>query len=170
MKRRYGLPATLIRIVSEDVDLGTGVKTQVRDSLQISRVIILPSTIKREFFYDLAWITGNKDFTYGGDTLTGSRKFVIDRNDLGTWSVKVEDALIYDGNRYDVQEVDEFENRLGYLITARESTSVPVNNIVETELYHELFMKDAATVVVGRTPILISVSNDLGLTDEAVNS
>lgn len=144
MKRRYGLPANLIKIISEAVNLETGVKTLTRDSLQISRVIILPSTLKREFFYDLAFITGNKDFTYGGSALTDSRKFIIDQQDLGAWGIKVGDGIIYNEKRYTVQEIDEFENRLGYVVTAKEAESVAINNLIPISLFDELVFEDGA--------------------------
>lgn len=145
MKRRYGLPANLIKIISEVVDLETGVKTLTRDNLQLSRVIILPSTIKREFFYDLAFITGNKDFTYGGSTLADSRKFIIDQEDLGSWVLAVGDGIIYNGKRYEIQEVDEFENKTGYLITAKESESVAINNLIPISIFDELTFGDEVT-------------------------
>lgn len=144
MKRRYGLPANLIKITNEVVNLQTGVKTLTRDSLQISRVIILPSTIKREFFYDLAYITGNKDFTYGGTTLADSRKFIIDRVDLGSWVLAVGDAIIYNEKRYEIQEIDEFESSLGYVVTAKESESVAINNVVPISIFDEIFLEDEA--------------------------
>lgn len=144
MKRRYGLPVNFIKLLSETVDLETGIKSQQRDSLMISRVIVLPSLIHREFFYDLAWITGNKDFTYGGQTLTDERKFIVDRNDLGEWVLAVDDSLIYDGKRFDIREVNEFESRLGYLVTAKESESVDRNNVIEISIYDELAFDDEA--------------------------
>lgn len=144
MKRRYGVPVNFIKVLSENVDLTTGVKTQVRDSLQVNRVIVLPSLIHREFFYDLAWITGNKDFTYGGQTLTDTRKFVVDRADLGGWEIKIGDILVYDSKRYDVNEVDEFETRMGYLVSAKESESVVPSNVISVSLYDELPFTDSA--------------------------
>jgi hypothetical protein len=156
-----------IQIISEDVDLKTGVKTLQREALMVQRVIALPSLIKREHFYDLAWITGNKEFTYGGDVLTDNRKFIVDRKDLGDWIIKEAQVMIYGGKQYAVQEVTEFEEKLAYLVVARESEGRDLNNILQFSLYDELNLVDAAAP---DAPINISLTDNLGLSDEAVAS
>ncbi len=145
MKRRYGLPVNFVKIISEDIDIKTGVKTLQRVSLALPRVIPLPSTVKREFFYDLAYITGNKDFTYGATTLSHTRKFLIDAQDLGSWVLQIGDALIYDGKRYDIVEIDESENSRAYVVTAKESESVQLTNLIAVSLYDELAFTDGVT-------------------------
>lgn len=165
LKRRYGVSVNFIQIISETVDYKTGIKTLNRASLAVPRVIALPSLIKREHFFDLAWITGNKEFTYGGDTLTDNRKFIVDRKDLGDWVLKVAQVIIYDGKQYAIQAITEFEQRLGYLVIARESEGRDLNNIVQVSLFDELNFDSA---VVTDAPFLISITDHLTLTDGVV--
>lgn len=147
LKRRYGNPVNLIKIVSETDNLETGARTQVKENLLVDRAIILPSTIKREVFYDRAYLTGNKEFTYGASNDTDTRTFIFDRDDLGSWIITIGQILIYSGKRYDVREVQEFEENTGYVVLAKESENVPLGNVISISIFDDLLLDDEAVAV-----------------------
>ena len=64
LKRRYGEPVEIVVRDSSVTNLQTGAKIVVVSNKHVIRGIVLPSTISREFDYDLAFIANNKNFTY----------------------------------------------------------------------------------------------------------
>jgi len=121
LKRRYGEPVTIYYRISSTTNLETGVKSVIADSVDVARVIVLPSKIHREFVYDLTFIATNKNFTYGGHFDTTERQLIFDRKDLADFEIKVGMYLRFAGHRYDVKQVEEFEERTGYFVKAKQS-------------------------------------------------
>lgn len=140
LKRRYGQPIDILWNVSSTTHLETGKKTVQRGLVKVSRGIVLPSKIHREFFYDLVFIASNKNFTYGGQTDTTERRLIIDRKDLPSleFEIKVGYWLIIDGKRYDVKDVEEFEQRTAYFIRAKQDVSSERSAVFEVSVSHAL--------------------------------
>lgn len=144
LKRRYGSDVAIRWRISSEVDRATGEKTVVNGSLRVQRMIVLPSVIHREFSYDLAYIAAAKNFTYGGFFDTQERRFIVDTKDLpADFEIKVGYFFVYGGKRYDVKQVEEFEEHTAYFITAKQSESVEV------------------------PPLELSLTETMSLTDEA---
>ena len=124
LKRRYGSIVDFYYRTSSTVNLETGQKTVVKDFFRVNRAIVLPSDIHREFRYDLTFIATNKNFTYGGHFDTSQRRIIVDRKDvpLGR-ELEVGQYCIYDGRRYELKQVEEFEERTSYFIVVKEDIS-----------------------------------------------
>lgn len=141
LKRRYGQVVDIVHRTSSTTNLETGVKTVVRDSHRVNRAIVLPSLIHREFVYDLTFIATNKNFTYGGHFDTTQRRLIIDRKDLPSdFEIKVGYYFISDGKRYEVKQVEEFEERRAYGIIGKESTDIETSNVVEVQTASDLLL------------------------------
>jgi hypothetical protein len=135
LKRRYGSQVDIIWTTSSTVDRATGDKTVLKDRLRVNRMIVLPSLIHREFSYDLAYIAAAKNFTYGGFFDTQERRFIVDTKDLpADFEISVGQYFVYSGKRYDVKQVEEFEEHTAYFITAKQSESVDVDQAVTREI------------------------------------
>lgn len=134
LKRGYGFPLTLHKIVSETYDRETGKRTAVIQIRKIRRAIILPSTLQSKFDYDLAYVASNRNFTYGGTYDTSLRKVIIDARDLGDFEIELEDYFIYNGRRYQVSKIDEFEFQTAFLIIGKEVKGTPRYLIEEIAL------------------------------------
>lgn len=142
MKRRYGSKIRLLDRVSVVTDRATGVRTTDVDDLIVNRAIMLPNTLHREFFYDLTFIASNKNFTYGGHVGTTERRMILDRKDLrkadgSPWIVEVGQWFLYGGRRYEVKEVNEFEEAYAYMVTGKAVDGAPSDSQINVEVTSE---------------------------------
>lgn len=145
LKRRYGVMLNLVHRTSSTVNRETGEKEVHRDSLRILRAIVLPSQVKREFSYDLAYIAAAKNFTYGGFFDTTERRIIIDVKDLpADFEIEVGHYVIYDRVRYDVKQVERFEDIRAFFITCKQSVAVDGTNIIEQSLTNETSLTSEA--------------------------
>ena len=121
MKREYGGSITLYQLGAVATDYQSGVKTVTRTSYPITRAIVLPDRIKREVINTISMISANKKFVQGGTFATGTRTFIIDRRDVPNLAViNNEDWIMYDGKRYELKWIDEFEQNTAWLIIAKQ--------------------------------------------------
>lgn len=145
LKRRYGLPLDIVWRESSTVNRETGEKTVVKDSLRVERAIPLPSVIQREFAYDLAYIAAGKNFTYGGFFDTSERRFIIDTKDLpADFEIKIGQYFVYDRARYDVKQVQRFEDARAFFVTAKQSIAADASNVRELHLFNEISLTSEA--------------------------
>lgn len=130
LKRRYGMPIDIVYLVSSVTNLETGAKTVLKGAVRVSRAILLPSVIHREFAYDLTFVATNKNFTYGGHFDTTVKQLIIDRKDLPFgFEIKPGMYFLFDGVRVDVQKVEDFEDNRSYFIQAKQDNSIAVETI-----------------------------------------
>jgi len=147
LKRRYGSPINICWRTSSTVDRATGQKTVTKRGLRVERIIVLPSVIHREFSYDLAYIAAAKNFTYGGFFDTSERRFIVDTRDLPTdFEIKVGYWFVYDGKRYDVKQVERFEENRAFFITGKQSEANDLENVIEVSIVHEISLTNEAEV------------------------
>lgn len=147
LKRDFGLPLNIVWRDSSSANLETGEKTVVKDSQQVSRGIILPSTVDRNFVYDLAFIASNKNFTYGGFFDQQRRRVIIDKDDLPSdFKIEVGYYIVFNGNRYEVERVDEFEHNAAYVLQAKQIANIDVENINYRQNFSLLFFEHEVEV------------------------
>lgn len=131
LKRRYGVPIQIVKRVSNSVNIETGQKSLVKAFVNVRRAIVLPTREHREFYYDLAFIAAAKNFTYGAHIDVTERRFILDRKDLRGWAVEVGQWIVYQGQRYDVKEVSDFEEDRSYYVLAKQSVASATGEVVE---------------------------------------
>ena len=126
MKKEYGNPITVYKLGSVATDYDTGVKTETHTSVFISRAVVLPAMLTREVIQTISMISANKKIVQGGTFDPGMRKFLIDRTDVAsTWTIEKDDWIVYDGKRYDVKSVEEYEYKTGWIVAAKEIEGAP---------------------------------------------
>ena len=128
LKRDYGNPITVYALGDATTNHITGVKSVSKSSVYIDRAIVLPSNIKPEVIQSISLISSNKKVVQGGSFEAGNRTFIIDRTDVDTdWVVTTQDWIVYDGKRFDITKVEEFEYKTAWLLQAKVIEGAVVN-------------------------------------------
>lgn len=142
LKRRYGFPLDIYRIISTVTNRETGKKIQEKSKYHIKRAIVLPNQVQKRFAFDLAYLAANKDFTYGAEYLSNLRDIIIDVRDLPKeFEITINDYIIYDGKRYQIKIIEIAEHNQAYLIRMDhapgslpfEQHDVNVHNVLDLE-------------------------------------
>lgn len=145
LKRRYGSPVNILWLVSSTVNRETGKKTVQHGRQFVQRMIVLPDNVHSEFSYDLAYIAAAKNFTYGGIFDTTQRRFILDAKDVpSTFEPTTEMYFVYDGVRYNVKQVERFEERTGWMIIGKETVSADSEIIEDVSLETEVSLTTEA--------------------------
>lgn len=151
MKREYGNPITAYKLGTVATDYDTGVKTETHTSVFISRAVVLPAMLTREVIQTISMISANKKIVQGGTFDPGMRKFLIDRTDVATtWTIEKDDWIVYDGKRYDVKSVEEYEYKTGWIVAAKEIEGAPTyeDHHLKTNGYLLSLTQTATAVIV----------------------
>jgi hypothetical protein len=125
LKKEYGGPITVYRLLDTTTNMQTGVKTVSRSSTYIRRAVVMPNRLTRDQVQSISLISANKKVVQGGEYDPGQRTFIIDRTDVpSTWTIRQDDWVVYENKRYDIKHIDEFEQKTAWLIVAREIEGV----------------------------------------------
>lgn len=117
LKQNYGFPVTLIKTISEETNSETGQRTVQREIVNIKKAVDLPAETARKFWYDMAFLKANTNFTYGAEADVISKQIIIDFRDLQGKKITERDYIIYDHERYSIKKVYNLEHKLGYLLS-----------------------------------------------------
>lgn len=117
LKLDYGFPVTLIKTIHEETNSETGLRSVQREIVNIRKAIDLPAETARKFWYDMAFIKANTNFTYGAEVDVLSKQIVIDSRDLQGRKITERDFIIYDHTRYSIKKIYDLEHKLGYLLS-----------------------------------------------------
>ena len=121
LKRQYGGTVSVYRLNDAQTDVRTGRKTIDKDVFVVRRAIILPVKVSREVIQSISQISANKAFVYGGSFDSGLRKFIIDARDMPEgFEFTSDDWLVYDGRRYEIKALWEFEFGAAWVIVGKE--------------------------------------------------
>lgn len=154
MKLRYGSRVRLLRRTNVSIDRETGDKTMTIEGLYIRRALVLPNTVHREFYYDLAFIASNKNFTYGGHVGTAERRVVFDKKSLrlganSYWTLEVGQWFLSEGQRYEIKEISQFEEAEAWLVTGKQSLNEASDSVITEAISSAIDLtQDAEEVVV----------------------
>ena len=134
LKRGYGFPIILHKIVSESLNTETGKRISVIKSIKIKKAIVLPAEIQRRFERD----STSTDFSYGAFYDTAIRKIIIDVKDLDDFKIELNDYFIWDEKRWEVSEIVDLEYQTAYLIIGKLVEGAPRYMIEEVALESDL--------------------------------
>ena len=149
LKRDYGLQINVNFRTSSILDTKTLQKTVVEDSFLIQRAILLPSNMERAFVYSLPMIASNKNFTYGALFDLERRRVIVDAKDIpATVDLDSDMWLVFDGKRYDLEEIHEFEFSSGFMLVVKQATNVLLNNNIKRSYETPLDLVQTVTAVV----------------------
>jgi hypothetical protein len=119
LKREYGGPIDIYKLVDSQTDVRTGQKTVTTSVYHIRRAVILPAGWSRAKRPPIS--SANKDYVAGGAHDTNTRDFIVDRKDAPGLTLTPDDWIVCKGRKYQVSKVEAFEFDSGWIITAKES-------------------------------------------------
>jgi hypothetical protein len=117
LKRQYGGPIVIYRLLNSAVDDETGEVTTNTLSYRVYRAIILPATMTRELLKDLASTPAIKQLMAGGGYDRSRRVFIVDRRDVRDLTISLEDWLVWNGGKFQFEKIEELEFDTGWVIT-----------------------------------------------------
>lgn len=149
MKREYGVTINVNFRTSSTINSKTLQKTTVIDSFCVKRAILFPSSTERNFVYSLPMIASNKNFTYGALFDADRRRILIDAKDIPSGvTLDLDMWLVFDGKRYDFEEIHEYEFSSGFILVVRQATNVSLNNNIKRSYEQPLDLVQTVTAVV----------------------
>lgn len=150
LKREYGARIDIYKLVSADVDVRTGNRTVNKTVYPITRAIVMPEIVDRAVKQSISLISSNKEFVTGGTHDKGTRDFIIDRRDCPDLpELTQDDWLVYDGDKYQIKTVEDFEVHAGWVVTATKQVGETPEQIVLSRADHFLSLQSVATFTVG---------------------
>lgn len=149
LKRQYGARIDIYKLNSSATDVRTGEKTISKTMFPVERAIVLPVTIDRSVQQGISSISANKEFVMGGSYDVGTRSVIIDRRDCPTLpALTADDWLVYDGDKYQIKNVQEFEIDCGWILTVRKLLGEVPEQFFLTKAEQTLTLGSTATAVV----------------------
>ena len=121
MKKDYGAPIDIYKLVSSETDARTGEKVVTKSVTHVRRAIVVPSRTDRVAQQTISVISANKQFVTGGHYDASQREFIIDRRDVPALpELTADDWIVYNRRKYQIKNVESFEVDAGWVIAARE--------------------------------------------------
>lgn len=149
LKREYGAPIDIYKLVSTDTDVRTGMKTVVKTVTHIKRAPVLPARITRLVNQSISLISANKQLVMGGTYDSSKRDFIVDRRDAPNLTqLTADDWIVYDSRKWQIETIEEFEVRAGWIITAKELVGEVPEQIFTLMADHRLAIGQTATAEV----------------------
>jgi hypothetical protein len=125
LKRQYGSRVDVYQLNDAETDYETGAKTVSKTVNIVRKCIVLPVKIAREVVQTISQISANKMFVLGGTYDAGTRMFILDTRDMpDDHEFTMDDWIIYNGRRYDLKSVEEFEQHSAWTIIGKEVKGV----------------------------------------------
>ena len=121
LKKDYGAPIDIYKLVSSETDARTGEKRNTKTVTHVRRAVVVPARINRIAEQTISVISANKQFVTGGHYDMSQRDFIIDRHDVPALpELTADDWIVYNRRKYQVKTVEAFEVDAGWVVTARE--------------------------------------------------
>jgi len=121
LKKDYGAPIDIYKLVSSATNARTGEKVVTKTKTHVRRAVVVPAKIDRIVQRTISIISANKQFVSGGDYDLSQRDFIVDRHDVpGLLELTADDWIVYNNRKYQVKTVEAFEVDAGWVITGRE--------------------------------------------------
>ena len=148
LKRQYGSPLDIYKLVDSSTDVTTGKRLVKVDVYHIPRGVVLPTTISRTtLMRKMAQGTeAAHSFTVSGAYDTGLSSFIIDRSDCpGLKTLTVDDWISYNNRKYQIHEIESYEVDMGWIITAEEMPGEVPMKVTTVSLMDQIVVTDGVT-------------------------
>lgn len=165
MKMRYGQPVYVYELESHSTDVESGAKNVVLGIHYINKACVLTVSEARQFVYDLAFISANKDFTEGGYFDPEDRKIFIDADDIH-YVPEVGDFVHVGAKTYMIRTVDD---TLGYIYRLDCKRIQGASNVIAAYAHSALLVAGSANNIL-TDRLTRSVLSVLTLTDSLVEN
>lgn len=118
LKREYGFNCTFQRVVQNQKDYISGIRSATPASYTINRVIRLPDEMSR--LTNLDFLFGK--FSMGAKVEQHNRFFIVDAKSLPVgYFPQIEDIILLGKSTYRIIEVEEMDYQIGYFIKGQEN-------------------------------------------------
>lgn len=145
LKKDYGAPIDIYKLVSSETDARTGEKVITKTMTHVRRAIVVPSRMDRVANQTISLISANKQFVTGGHYDVNQRDFIIDRRDVPALpELTADDWIVYNRRKYQVKTVESFEVDAGWVVTARELVGEVPEQIFDLHTESTLGFQDSA--------------------------
>ncbi len=142
LKRQYGNRVDVYKLLDTETDYQTGEKTVTKSVTIVRKCIVLPVKIAREVEQSITQISANKMFVYGGSYDAGTRMFIIDARDMSDdYEFTNDDWIVYDGRRYDIKSIEEFEQHAAWTIICKEVKGVRPEQVFFAHITEQLALE-----------------------------
>jgi hypothetical protein len=119
LKRLWGGSFTIYKLNDASTAHLTGVKDIDATVIHIRRGIVMPGKSIRDVKTNISMISANKSFAFGGTYDTTARMFIVDRKDAPDLELTESDWIVFDNQRYEVKEFQEFEFDSAWVIAGQ---------------------------------------------------
>lgn len=126
MRLDYGRPGKVFQITSESTNSLTGKRTVQQNVIPIRDVVVAPISVVRKFFFDLAYMKANNNFTYGGDFDIADMIVFIDSK----LKVKIEDELVLGKERWQIFKVQDVAG-VFTILSLKAQPAQPLYDVIE---------------------------------------
>jgi hypothetical protein len=145
LKKEYGAPIDIYKLLSSKTDARTGEKIVTKTVTHVRRAIVVPSRTDRVANRTISLISANKQFVTGGHYDVNQRDFIIDRRDVPALpELTADDWIVYNRRKYQVKTVESFEVDAGWVVTARELVGEVPEQIFDLRAESILALRDSA--------------------------
>lgn len=122
----YGRPGKLIQIESESTNSVTGRRTVNQTVTMIPKVVVAPMSVVRKFFFDLAYMKANNNFTYGTDfDIADTIVFIASK-----YKVSIENELIMKADRFQIAKVQDVAE-VFTILSLKAQPAQPLHDVIE---------------------------------------
>jgi len=148
LKKEYGGGPFLIHTYhGTDTNLDTGEKIVSETVTKVRRVIILPARLSRELVQSISQISANKEFVYGGSYDARQRTFIIDRKDCPGLVLKDDDWFVFNGRKYEIKNIQEFEFDTAYVVVAKHLVGEDSGSVYRPTITETLTLASQASAI-----------------------
>lgn len=128
LRREYGGPVTVYRLIDANSDPRTGKRLVTVEAFPVRRAVILPAKWSLQERRGISLISANKQMVQGGQYEAGLQNFILDSRDI-PFEPTTDDWLVHDGRRFDFAAIEEYEDGSSWLIGARALPGRAANQI-----------------------------------------
>lgn len=120
LKRQYPARFDIYVMGDQTSDARTGRRTVSKTVHPVERGIVLPAKMGREEKRSISQISANKGLVQGAFYDTTARRFIVDREEVpGLAEIREDDWVVFNGRKYQIVNVQEFEDSAAWVMTAR---------------------------------------------------
>jgi hypothetical protein len=128
LQRQYGDRVDVYHLVSSESDPRTGQRQEQIEVTPRVTAIVLPNRTSLQELRGISLISANKRIVQGGQYEGSVQNFIIDSRDLPE-TPTTDDWLVYQGRRYDFEEIGQAETVASWVIQGRAVSGRAVNQV-----------------------------------------
>ncbi len=138
LKRQYGGPIDIYKLVSSETDVRTGEKVVSVTVYHVKRAIILPAGYSRTKLS-----TGVIGGFPGGLRDSNARDFIVDRKDAAIEFLTADDWIVYKQRKYQIAKVGACEFDSSWLIASKELVGEVPQQEISKKVDNIVFLEDS---------------------------